>query len=139
MAGTVTVTREHLVYGKGKNDGGKTIEKVTIDWVGDASDGSVPNTNIDLYGFCIKAITNPGTTAPTANYDIAFGDPDDTGLDALAGALANRSASATEQVEPKISSAVLPSFLAGTYQFQLSNNSVNSATGSCILYLVDEV
>lgn len=136
MAGTVTVTRVPL---RAPNEG-KKIEKIKIDWTADAADGSVPNTVIQgLYGFCVKVITNPGSTAPTANYDIAFLDPDDSGIDAFATLLNNRHTSNSEQVYPLISGAATPIFLAGDYTFNLTNNAVNSATGQVILYLVESL
>lgn len=139
MAGTVTVTR--VPY---KALEGQRIECVQIDWVADAAAASVPNTNIDhLYGYVLKIITNPGSTAPTANYDMALGDPEDTTLDALGGLIANRHTSNTEQVYGIIKNgsdiAPYPIFLCGTYQFQLTNNAVNSATGRVLIYLVEHM
>lgn len=115
------------------------VEKVTIDWVADDADGSVPALSLPLAGFLLKAITNPGSTAPTANYDIALGDPEDSALDAFAGALQNRHTTTTEQVYPLVTGAAIPIFLSGTYSLALTNNSVNSATGRIILYLVDSL
>lgn len=139
-AGTVTVTRSTRPY----SQGGQTlyVGVIQIDWVADASAATVPNTNIPISGYVTKVITNPGSTAPTANYDIAFGDPEDTTLDALAGALANRHTSNTEQVYPLVAGSPgtvtsVPPFLQGTYQFQLTNNAVNSATGRVLLYVTD--
>lgn len=136
-AGTVTVTKTTKGFGKG----GQLVEVVQIDWVGDASDGSVPATSITLSGYVQKAITNPGTTAPTANYDIALADPEDSALDALAAALQNRHTTNTEQVYPRIAGAPgtvssFPVFLQpGTYSLQITNNSQASATGRILLYL----
>lgn len=142
MAGTISASRSFSNYGKGAHS--KRVEVVTIDWTADASDATVPSLSLDLQGYCIKAITNPGATAPTANYDIALGDPEDSSLDALAAALANRATATTEQVYPAIAGSPgtvtsFPPFLAGTYSLAISNNAVNSATGRIILYLVDSV
>jgi hypothetical protein len=133
--GTVSVSRSFDHYEK--VGARKVVEKVTISWTASSSDGSVPDTNIDLKGFVLKAITDPGSTAPTANYDIAFGDPEDTALDAFDGALQNRATATTEQKAVVLSGATEPVFLDGTYQLQITNNLVNSATGTIILYLVD--
>lgn len=133
MAGTCTITKRPQ-----KSPYGKEVSVVVVDWVGDSADGSVPNTTITgLYGFLIKAVFNPGSTAPTSNYDIALGDPEDTTLDAAATLFNNRHTTTSEQVYPLITGAATPLFLAGDYQFQLTNNSVNSATGRMILYLVE--
>lgn len=135
MAGSVTITRAPC-----KGLYGREVQKIHIDWIADAADGSVPNTTVDkLYGFLIKVVTNPGSVAPTSNYDIALGDPEDSTLDAAATLLMNRHTSTTEQVYPLISGAAIPLFLAGDYQFQLTNNSVNSATGRCTLYMVESL
>lgn len=137
-AGSVTVTKTKKTFGRTGN-----MEVVQIDWTADAADGSVPNTNITMSGFVQKIVTNPGATAPTANYDMALGDPEDTALDALAGALANRHTTSTEQVYPTVAgtpgtvssrTVFLP---PGTYQFQLTNNAVNSATGRVLVFLAD--
>lgn len=139
-AGTVTVTKTTKSFFSGVS---RYVQVVQIDWTADSADGSVPDTNIVLSGWVQKAITDPGGTAPTANYDIALKDPQDSALDALANALQNRHTSTTEQVYPMIAgspgtvtsrSVFLP---PGTYTFSLSNNSVNSATGRVLLYLTD--
>lgn len=140
-AGTVTVTRSVSSYSAGGTP--RYVQIVNIDWVADASAATVPDTNVVLNGFVQKVVTNPGSTAPTANYDIAFGDPEDSALDALAGTLANRHTTTTEQVYPAIAGTVgtvssFKIFLKGTYVFQLTNNAVNSATGRVQLWLTDQ-
>lgn len=124
-AGTVTVSYTQLT----------THKLVSVSWVGDASGGSVPDTVIGLGGFVSKVVTNPGSTAPTDNYDLACGDPSDTALDVFGGALANRDQTNTEQVYPVISGATMPVF-ASTCTLQLTNNSVNSATGTIDFYVL---
>lgn len=132
MAGTVTITREEIKFPKTS----RILSKIIIDWVADASDGSVPDTAIDgLYGYLLKAITNPGSTAPTDNYDIILKDPDDSSIDAANSLLLNRDTANSEVVYPYVTSAVTPVILNGSYTFSLSNNSVNSATGRLILYV----
>lgn len=133
-AGSVSVSREYRNYGKAS---GKFVEVITVAWTADSAAATVPDTAIQMCGFVIKVITNPGGTAPTANYDIALGDPEDTNLDALGGALANRHTSNTEQVAPVLTAATAPVFLCGSYTQQISNNSVNSATGRILYYLAD--
>jgi hypothetical protein len=133
--GSVTVSRQKLSYNKLAIE--KYVEIVTISWTADASAATIPTTVITLRGYSIKALTKPGGTAPTANYDVVFGDPLDSTVDALGGALAARSASATEMKQPVLTGGVSPVFLAGDYSFAVKNNSVNSATGTVVLYLVD--
>lgn len=129
-AGSVSVARKAL----------PSAELVVITWVGDASDGSVPTKTVGLYGYVEKVVTNPGSTAPTANYDIALGDPSDSALDALATALANRHTTTTEQVLPRIAGTIgtvssFPPFLSGDYTVAVTNNSVASASGTIEIYL----
>lgn len=135
-AGSTSVSYSVVQYGLSAD---KRVRKVTVSFTADASDGSVPDTSLALNGFLIKAVTNPGSTAPTDNWDIALEDPDDSALDAAATLLNNRDTATTEQVYPLISGAATPIFLAGTYGLAISGNSVNSATGVVILYLVDSL
>lgn len=117
----------------------KRVKIVTIDWVADDADASVPDLELSLSGYLLKVVTNPGATAPTDQYDITFGDPSDSALDALGGALADRATATTEQVYPVVSGATTPIFLQGDYTLSLSNNAVNSASGQIVLYLVDQI
>lgn len=134
--GTITLTSRELVdIGKSERN---YIEVVTVDWAASSTDASIPTLAVDLRGWLVKAITNPGTTAPTANYDISLTDPEDSGLDAAATLLNNRHTSTTEQVYPLISGAASPILLAGTYTISIANNSVNSATGRIIFYLAED-
>lgn len=139
MPGTISVTSDSIVNAGYSNR--KRIRKIVIDWTADAAAATVPNLTLsNIYGYVIKAITNPGSTAPTANYDIALGDPEDTALDALAGALQNRHTSTTEQVYPTGSGSTVPIWLdKGDYTLSVSNNAVNSATGRIIFYLTDSL
>ena len=138
MAGTNTLTSRVFVD-IGKKANRRTVEVVTVDWVADSADATVPTLSLPLEGFLIKAITNPGATAPSANYDITLTDPEDSALDAAASLLINRHTSTTEQVYPLISGAACPILLAGTYGIAVAGNAVNSATGRIIFYLADGI
>jgi hypothetical protein len=106
------------------------IKTIEISWVADAADGSIPSIEITDYEitklgyFCLKAVTDPGATAPTADYDIACSD---SYGDIFDGELADRSATVTEQVNDILIPIIEPFTCAFT------NNSVNSATGKLIL------
>lgn len=131
--GSTSVTRKALPGG----------ELVVESWTGDSADGTVPDRSLGLYGYVEKVVTNPGSTAPTSNYDIAIGDWTDSALDVLAGALANRHTTSTEQVYPRIAGTIgtvssYRPFLAGQYTISVSNNSVNSATGTIEIYLAKQ-
>lgn len=136
MASSYTVTREHLECGA-QDTRNKRIEKVTVAWTAH-TDGTFTTASVPLSGWLIKVITNPGSTAPTANYDITVTSPDGADLDELAGTLANRHTTATEVVYPVgTSGAATPILLSGTYGVAIANNSVNGATGTIIFYLIN--
>jgi len=109
---------------------------ITLSWTADAAAATVPNKVIDVSTYDVmgwylySAETNPGTTAPTDNYDIVINDAD--GVDIAGGLLMNRDTSTTELVCVGISAHGYP-IVRGNLTFVLSNNAVNSATGTCIL------
>jgi len=133
-AGTVTITSVKYWVGGGQN---RTI--ITLSWTADAADATVPSTTIDAALYVIKgwylysAETNPGATAPTDNYDIVLNDTDD--LDIAGGLLQNRDTANTEMVNIGTSAHGYP-VVKGNLTFSLSNNAVNSATGTLILTFV---
>lgn len=136
MAGSV-VTTLAKVDTSGTDPSGARV--LTFAWTADAADGSVPATAITanmakvLSGLkAVLAITNPGTTAPTDNYDIVISDPD--GVDIFGDALLNRDTSNSEQARPAISTLAGERLVNGVLTFTLTNNSVNSATGTCKVY-----
>ncbi len=91
-----------------------------------------------MNGFLMKAVTDPGSTAPTDNYDITIKDKSDGLADALNGTLVDRDTANTEQAYPIGGSGTVPAwFQPDTYTFALSGNSVNSASGDVWLYFVD--
>lgn len=137
--GTVTLTRDILVN-YGYNDR-RNVREIQVDFVASSSDGSLPVLSLtNLYGYVLKVITNPGSTAPTDNWDILLGDPEDNALDALALAVKDRDTATTEAVYPVVSGAATPVWLAkGDYALTITGNSVNSATGRILIYLTDSL
>lgn len=94
MAASATVT-----YDDGSDHNGRLngVRKVIVDWVS-ASDGTV-STTVRIAGTLVKAVTNPGATAPTDDYDITLTDGE--GVDVLAACqagLSNRDTATSEQV-----------------------------------------
>ena len=86
-AGTVVVTEE--TFG--------TIKKVTFAWTSTAGGAADAPTVATFSGKIEALVTIPDAAdAPTALYDVTVTDAD--GVDVLAGAGANRSATATELV-----------------------------------------
>ncbi len=121
-------------------DAGKKTRIVTVAWLGASSNGAFTDYVVSNLagGFLMKVVTDPGTTAPTDNYDIELDDA--SGIDALIGQLANRDTTTTEAVYPVTASGQLPVFMeAGSYTLKISNNSVGSATGVIKMYFVDSL
>ena len=71
-------------------------------------------------------ITDPGATAPTADYDIYVRNPTFGNIDVFQGGLENRSATVTEAT--MYTTAPIPITIDGL-TFTLSGNSVNGALG----------
>lgn len=126
MAGS-SVTITHFTQG--------VVRRVQVDWVADDATGAVPATALPKFeGRLLACITNPGATAPTANYDITL--VDDEGADRLQGVCANRHTTSTEQVPVVYSGSTVPPVVDGdeTLTFTLANNIVNSASGRAIFF-----
>jgi len=118
MAGTVTLT--HITLGN--------IRRINFAVVADAADGSIPATALPKFqGRLLALHTNPGATAPTANYDITLVDGD--GLDRLQSVGLNRHTTSSEQV-PVVytgTSVTPPVSVDETLTLTFANNIVNSA------------
>ena len=119
MPGTITQTNEKR----------GPIGVVTLTCVADDSDGSYPETALDtrISGRLLALETNPGSTAPSSNYDIVLDDAD--GHDVLEGVGANRHTSATEKANIVYSGGLdhPPVGIVDTLTLKITNNSVNSA------------
>jgi hypothetical protein len=76
---------------------GRSVRVARVDWTSNAAGDATQVVHID--GQILRVVTDPdAVAAPTALYDITFVDED--GFDILAGDLANRSATVTEQKVP---------------------------------------
>lgn len=134
MAGTISITSREPLKSPQQAPYG---ERIVIDFVGDASGGSVPALSItNMAGIIDKILTNPGSTAPTDNWDIALYHPNDSGLDILGGALVDRDTTNSEVKAPVLSGSSLNVAVNGTYSLAVTGNSVNSATGQIILEIL---
>lgn len=111
------------------------IKTVTFAWTADAADHTTPNYTVPaaalafMEGYWIYWVeTNPGATAPTDNYDITM--LSSGGADMFRSKLLNRDEANTEVVK----GLNIP--CDGTaLTIVVSNNLVNSATGTIKLYL----
>lgn len=105
---------------------------VVINWTTD-TDGSFSNyTTTEPLNCRVDAVTtDPGSTAPTDNYDITLVDKDS--LDLLQARGANRDTANTEILNLLMDGAYREYFVDGPVTLTLSGNSVASATGKTII------
>lgn len=122
-----TVTQEHQALGN--------IRRIVFTCTADAADGSFPATavSVKFEGRLVSLETNPGSTAPTDDYDIVLTDAH--GLDVLRGAGGNRDTANTEIAAVVFSSTSAHPMVdeTDTLTLAISNNSVNSATVVIVL------
>lgn len=92
-------------------------------------------TNSEIIGWYITEVrTNPGTAAPTDDYDIVINDSD--GIDLMGGRLADRDATNSEATAPAIATGVFwPRPIDGALSLVITNNSVTSATMTIKVFL----
>ena len=86
MAGSVTIAYEDH----------ESIKYVQWSWTSDASGDVSGEDTKSVNGQALRYATNPGSTAPTDNYDITI--LDDDSIDIAEGVLTNRDTSTSEQV-----------------------------------------
>ena len=101
--------------------GNGPIQELTLTITADGA-GAVTNYDVQrqIDGCLFYVVTNPGTPAPTDNYDITFIDEDS--IDQAGGQLANRDTTNTENV--KITTVRC---MEGVGTLTVSNNSVGWA------------
>ena len=127
--GTVTVKRNVVSDGK---------EVVVFTWLANST-GVVPATSTSTTwpksraGCIAKVVTNPGSTAPTDNYDITLTDAD--GVDLMGGELANRDTANSEVAVPKIDTVFGCVMVTDSFTMNVSGQSVNAATGTVSVYI----
>ncbi len=123
-----TITQAHYTIGN--------IRKVVFTCTADAANGSFPSTaiSIPIEGRLLAIETNPGSTAPTDNYDIAITDAE--GLDVLQGAGQNRDTANTEMAAIVFASTSVHPAVdeSDTLTLAITNNAVNSATITIVVY-----
>jgi len=134
--GTVTVTSAYAPAGG--------VTKVTFSWIANAAGAAtIPATSSSTEWpvtgrnvGCIAFVdTNPGSTAPTDNYDITLTNAD--GLDIMGGSLANRDTADTERAAPLIGTFAGCVAETSAFTLNITNNSVNSADGTVIVSIVE--
>ena len=134
MAGTIT---EALTSGR------PPVKVITLTCTADSSDGSYPATALsniphgEIGGRLLQIATDPGSTAPQANYDVTVTEAG--GADLLLGVGANRHTSSSEVavVESNGASAVYAG--TDTLTLNITNNNVNSAGITIKIYYTEGV
>ena len=134
MAGTIT---EALTSGV------SPVKVITLTCTADSSDGSYPATALsniphnEIGGRLLQIATDPGSTAPQDNYDIAI--TEGGGADLLLGVGANRDTSNSEVavIESNGTHAVYAG--TDTLTIAITNNNVNSAGITIKLYYTEGV
>ena len=126
MAGTVTQTHERI----------GAIGVLTFSVIGDAANGSVPDTVVatKIGGKLLAIEADPGTPAPTDNYDVTLVDAE--GHDVLEGVGVNRDAATTEKAAIVFSGTVIhpPVAVSDVLTLKVANNIVNSAETTIKIY-----
>jgi len=107
---------------------------ITCAFVGDDADGSVPNatSTMTLHGTVVKICTDPGSPAPTDNWDLAVLEANYSNGDFAGGGLVDRDTTVSECLpfSPGLR-------IDGTITSVVSGNSVNSAVGT--IYITIEL
>lgn len=109
------------------------VHAKSVAWTSDSTGAA--SASLDLNGVLLRVVTNPGSTAPTDNYDVTLLDRD--GYDVLEGGGANRDTANTESIKP-VSAATdsvtqLPTAVAGIHTLAIANAGA-SKTGSITFY-----
>ena len=120
--------------------GPQRIRTIIFTWTS-AADGTCSGTTKKISGHLLRAITDPGAAAPTANYDIALNGttPTNNLLQKCGDDLANRHTTSTEAVELILNDYGVPAGVGAhpvindQIQFEVTNAG-DSKNG--ILYLV---
>jgi hypothetical protein len=79
---------------------GDSVKVINVAWTSDDTAGTFTADTVKISGTLLHAVTDPGATAPTADYDITITDPE--GANVLANCfddLVDRHTSNTERVD----------------------------------------
>lgn len=95
-------------------------------------------TTTAIKGRVFMVETNPGTTAPTDNYDLVINDSN--GADIMGGALSNRDTANTEFAQPLVGALAPPQGMPvdSVLSIVSSGNSVSGATVLLRIFVLDE-
>lgn len=128
-AGTVTQSLSYVCRGQSN----ECVQVLTYTATADSAAATFPTaamssaTLSQLKGWYLyKIITNPGSTAPTDNWDFTLSDSD--GIDVLGGNGANRHTTTSQMIAPLLTTGVyFAQPVLDTWTLAITGNSVNSA------------
>jgi hypothetical protein len=135
MAATLTVT-ENVADSSSTRDP-SIICRYTLAWVSH-TDGTVALPTATINGTILRVTTNPGSTAPTDNYDVTLLDED--GIDVLAGEGTDRDTTNSETFCPGVAftdgttTSVVPVVVAGVLTLTIANAG-SGKEGTVVLYV----
>ncbi len=127
------MTVASTTYAVSKTYNGDRITEVhTFTWLAASDDASIASkaTTLAVVGYVTLGTVVAGTTTVTA--DITIKDAD--GVDVFGAELSNLAS----QAIPKIGNAYGDRYVNSVLTFAMTNNVVNSATGSCKVYVIKE-
>jgi len=122
-----------------------SIRKVIVDWVSDSATGAVSGTSKKITGTLLRAVTDPGATAPTDDYDIVI--TDDLSVNVLGNCiddLVDRDTATTEEVYLLVSNVATTDPGGNTHPVVCDlltfavTNAGNSKVGQIVLYYKNE-
>lgn len=142
MAGSsTTVTYDDGVDGSGLRG---SIRRLLIDFTTDDTTGSVACTTRKIVGRLIKIVTDPGSAAPSANWDVVLTDEEGIDLSihmddvAIAALIARHTTNSEETylpLEDTAGTGRVGAFPVVCDKLTVTvNNAGNSKTGQIILY-----
>lgn len=108
------------------------VRRIDIDWIADAAGAVTELAAFGINGKILALATNPGSPAPTANYDIRI--LNEHGIDVLQGLGANRHTTTTEMVSIVYTTTDVHPAVAGPCTLEVLNAG-NLGAGSLTLYI----
>jgi len=109
----------------------RSVKLTKIEWISSVSTGLVSGATFQIDGEIGRVVTDPGSAAPTDNYDIYFYDV--SGIDAAQGQLNNRDTSTTEERNKGDTSFDAPFMISGDITLSITNAG-NSKTGTIYIW-----
>jgi hypothetical protein len=142
MAGSsMTFTYDDGYDGDGRPGG---VRKVIADWVSDSATGSATGTTRKIVGELVKVVTDPGSPAPDANWDVVLTDEEGVDLSvhmddvAIAALIARHTTTTLETylpLEDTAGTARVAAWPVVCDKLTVTvNNAGNSKAGQVILY-----